>query len=165
MKSNKGFTLVELVIVIVIVAILSVVGATVYNGYVRQAIFTEGKTLVGAMVQAQKLFYMQNNTFYECWGDFEPELDIDARYNKYFKWFEVEGIYVEESFPDQKSATYSTRSISIRTKPADFTKVKITVFYFRDENTYWSVSVILDGKSGEISPYELEYDKPIYYTK
>ena len=46
-KSKKGFTLVELVIVIVIVGILSVISVPIYRGYVDRAMRTEGEVLLG----------------------------------------------------------------------------------------------------------------------
>ena len=48
-KAKKGFTLVELVIVIVIVGILSVISVPIYRGYVEKAIMTEGKVLINAI--------------------------------------------------------------------------------------------------------------------
>lgn len=92
-KNNdiRGFTLVELVTAMVILAILSIVSVNVYRGYVKNAIYTEGKTLVGAIAQAQKIYYMQNGGFYHCnlsgSDAFAEPLDIDARNNKYFTHF------------------------------------------------------------------------------
>ena len=51
--NKKGFTLVELVIVIIIVGILSIISVPVYRGYVEKAMLTEGKTLIGAIGRAE----------------------------------------------------------------------------------------------------------------
>ncbi len=82
MKSTKGFTLVELVIVIVIVGILSVVAVPVYKGYTKKAMATEGKALLGAINTSQKVYFAE-------WANFvgptqSAVLDVDARTNKYF---------------------------------------------------------------------------------
>jgi prepilin-type N-terminal cleavage/methylation domain-containing protein len=91
MKRAKGFTLVELVIVIVIVGILSIVAVPIYRGYTRKAMGTEAKSLLGSIQTAQKVYYAENSTFKAVeLTDFDEELDVDARSNKYFTGFEVE---------------------------------------------------------------------------
>jgi len=91
MKRAKGFTLVELVIVIVIVGILSIVAVPIYRGYTRKAMGTEAKSLLGSIQTAQKVYYAENSTFKTVdLTDFDEELDVDARSNKYFTGFEVE---------------------------------------------------------------------------
>ena len=48
----KGFTLIELAIVIVIAALLAAVAVPIYNGIVKDSKWTEGKTAVGAISEA-----------------------------------------------------------------------------------------------------------------
>ena len=129
-KKHNGFTLVELVIVIVIVGILSIVSVNVYSGYVKNAIYTEGKTLVGAIAQAQKMYYLQNGGFYHCnlsgSDAFAEPLDIDARSNKYFTHFwsyprpgNVE-IYAETQLGSGQNVTIKT-TLTTDGKMSDFT--------------------------------------------
>jgi prepilin-type N-terminal cleavage/methylation domain-containing protein len=89
MKSKKGFTLVELVIVIVIVGILSIISVPIYRGYVEKAIMTEGKILINAIGKSELAYHVKNDCFYSTEGKVENDyvLDIDARGNKYFKNF------------------------------------------------------------------------------
>ncbi len=91
MKRAKGFTLVELVIVIVIVGILSIVAVPIYRGYTRKAMGTEAKSLLGSIQTAQKVYYAENSVFKTVTGptSFDEELDVDARSNKYFTGFTV----------------------------------------------------------------------------
>ena len=91
MDKRKGFTLVELVIVIVIVGILSIVAVPIYRGYTRKAMATEGTTLLGTIMTAQKIYYTEHAHYYSVSTstDFVEELDVDARPNKYFKGFTV----------------------------------------------------------------------------
>lgn len=92
MKRAKGFTLVELVIVIVIVGILSIVAVPIYRGYTRKAMGTEAKSLLGSIQTAQKVYYAEHAAFWNAAAsgtDFSEALDVDARSNKYFKKFSV----------------------------------------------------------------------------
>ena len=89
-KTKKGFTLVELVIVIVIVGILSVISVPVYRGYVEKAIKTEGQVLIGAIARAELAYHVQYGYFcsdgsgYGNYGGKGYYLDIDSSGNKYF---------------------------------------------------------------------------------
>lgn len=51
-NSNSGFTLVELVVVIAILAILAGVGSAAYSGYIKSANKGKDKTLVGNVMRA-----------------------------------------------------------------------------------------------------------------
>lgn len=90
MRKTKGFTLVELVIVIVIVGILSIVAVPIYRGYTRKAMATEGKALLGAIQTAQKIYFAEFAFFATASSTaFASDLDIDARSNKYFTAFAI----------------------------------------------------------------------------
>jgi prepilin-type N-terminal cleavage/methylation domain-containing protein len=89
LKNKKGFTLVELVIVIVIVGILSVVAVPIYRGYTRKAMASEGKALLGAIKTSQRVYYAEFGGFFTVAAatSYNKELDIDARSNVYFTGF------------------------------------------------------------------------------
>jgi len=90
MKKAKGFTLVELVIVIVIVGILSIVAVPIYRGYTRKAMASEGRALLGTIQTAQKVYYTEFAKFATIANtNFTTIIDVDARPNKYFRSFAV----------------------------------------------------------------------------
>ncbi len=91
MKNTKGFTLVELVIVIVIVGILSVVAVPIYRGYTRKAMASEGKSLLGSIQTSQKIYYAEHSAFLTGLTNvgYNSVLDVDTRGNKYFKTYSV----------------------------------------------------------------------------
>ena len=88
-RTKKGFTLVELVIVIVIVGILSVISVPIYRGYVEKAMVTEGKVLLSAIAKAELAYQVEHGYFLNAYGydEYVSALDIDLRGNKYFKEF------------------------------------------------------------------------------
>lgn len=57
---KKGFTLVELVIGIVVIALLSMISVPIYRSYVRRAIVSEGERFASSMMVAIQLFYNEN---------------------------------------------------------------------------------------------------------
>ena len=93
MKRAKGFTLVELVIVIVIVGILSIVAVPLYRGYTRKSMATEGRALLGTIQTSEKVYFAENGRFFPASNTaFNLELDVDARGNKYFTTFGVSAV-------------------------------------------------------------------------
>ncbi len=90
-KKIKGFTLVELVIVIVIVGILSAISVPVYRGYIEKAIMAEGQTLLNAIGKAELAYHLQHKRFLAIdKTGYNPDLNVDARGGKYFKRFYTE---------------------------------------------------------------------------
>jgi type IV pilus assembly protein PilE len=93
-KRSKGFTLIELVIVIVIIGILSTIAVPIYRGYTRRAMASEGKALVGAIAQAEKAYLVEHNSYLAVGTatGYDATLDIDARQNKYYTTYQVTGV-------------------------------------------------------------------------
>jgi type IV pilus assembly protein PilE len=91
MKKSKGFTLVELIIVIVIVGILSIVAVPIYRGYTKKAIATEAKALLGSLVTSEKVYYAEFGNYFAVNNvtGYVHELDVDARSNKYYSDYAV----------------------------------------------------------------------------
>lgn len=101
MKKLKGFTLVELVLVISIVVVLSVISGPIYRSYAYKARQAEGYALLGTIRSAQESYYGEYGQFlssysigvaagtYTCNNEL---LGIDARPNKYYTCFITGGM-------------------------------------------------------------------------
>lgn len=63
MRNNKGFTLIELMIVVAIVGILTAVAVPAYQDYMVRARVTEGISLASAAKLAVEEYYQSNNAF------------------------------------------------------------------------------------------------------
>jgi len=90
-KNHSGFTLVELVVVMVIVGILAALAAPSYRKYVGRSRAQEGVALAGAVAQAQNYYYNDKGTFKTVAGGTseDSDLGIDVRGNSFFKTFGV----------------------------------------------------------------------------
>ena len=60
LRTQRGFTLMELMVVIVIVAILAAVAVPLYINYVRDAQRTEARGAIGAIVTAEQILFQLN---------------------------------------------------------------------------------------------------------
>ncbi len=59
-KNQKGFTLVEVIVVAVIVAVLAAVAIPLYNGYIRDSRFNVAQNTAGTVASACAATFQQN---------------------------------------------------------------------------------------------------------
>ena len=62
-KNAKGFTLIELMIVVAIIGILAAIAMPQYNKYVARTQVAEAFALLGQVKQALTLYYQENGAF------------------------------------------------------------------------------------------------------
>ncbi len=62
-RAESGFTLMELMVVVVIIGILAAVAVPLYINYVHDAQRTEAKGAIGAVVTAEQTWYQQYGTY------------------------------------------------------------------------------------------------------
>ena len=103
MKKFKGFTLVELVIVIIIVGILSLVAVPIYQKYVLRAKLTEAEVLAGHVVDKVNLYMLEHGSYPGSYiGDlfgsnlYDSVFDVDIRNRKYI--YGVAWLYYSDMF-------------------------------------------------------------------
>ena len=78
---QQGFTLVEISIVIIILAIITSLVFPSYKKLVGKAKQTEAKTTLQAIYTAQKLYFAENNKYATSLTDLDIEIPSDARYS------------------------------------------------------------------------------------
>ncbi|MFA6378648.1 MAG: prepilin-type N-terminal cleavage/methylation domain-containing protein [Candidatus Omnitrophota bacterium] len=78
---NNGFTLLEIVIVIIIVAILAAVGIPKYTGAVEKARASEGTYILGTLLSAQERYFLENNVFASNVADLDVQIPSPKSFN------------------------------------------------------------------------------------
>lgn len=80
---GSGFTLMELLIVVIIVGILASIAMPRFNDMVRRARATEGANLVGAVMTAEWLFFQENTAFTDVLANLLVDLPAESA-NEHF---------------------------------------------------------------------------------
>lgn len=63
MNKNRGFTLIELMIVVAIIGVISAISYPSYDSYMKKARRSDAKVGLARMVDLQERYYLQNNTY------------------------------------------------------------------------------------------------------
>ena len=78
---EHGFTLVELMVVIVIVALLAAIAVPLYTNYVKDARRSEAAGALAAVATAQQTYYQRNNGYANALANLNVDLtDITANW-------------------------------------------------------------------------------------
>ena len=64
-KTTKGFTLIELMIAVGVLAIISSLAIPAYKGYIKTAKMSEAQNSLGALRLAQEEYFLENNAYFE----------------------------------------------------------------------------------------------------
>jgi len=82
-KERHGFTLIELMIVLIIVAILAVAAVPTYTYFVRRAYESEASASLGAIKTAEIVYHAEHAAYTGIWTDLGMDGD-DFAQNKWF---------------------------------------------------------------------------------
>lgn len=69
---HKGFTLVEIMVVIAILAILAAIAIPVYSNYVKDAKFSQAKSNLVLLSTLMERYYQNHNVYYPTTANLQP---------------------------------------------------------------------------------------------
>lgn len=73
---KKGFTLLELLIVIIIIGVLAVVALTQYRNLSERARMSEAKSVIGAIRTAERIYHEDQGSFTPTLADLDAYIDV-----------------------------------------------------------------------------------------
>ena len=72
-KKNKGFTLIEMMIVVVIIAVLATVAVIAYTRHIKKGRMVREKVFVSKIQSLQETYFQQSGFYYDvCTNSFDP---------------------------------------------------------------------------------------------
>ena len=92
MKNRKGYTLVEISIVMLIISIMAIIVKGTYDGTVEKSKWSEPYTVVSKIIDAQKEYHVLNDEFAQKFDDLNLNIGGDKEKNgngiltQYFKY-------------------------------------------------------------------------------
>ncbi len=81
-QRTAGFTIIELMVTIVVVALLVSMAVPIMRGHAKRAIATEGKAVAGAIRTAQRVWFAEHEEYTATWSNLSGQVDLGN--NKYF---------------------------------------------------------------------------------
>ncbi len=83
-QEERGFTLIELMVVVIIIAVLAAIAIPLYTGYIRNARTTEATARMGAIMTAAKAYAQRYATWPTAFG--VPDFYGDNSPTKHFTY-------------------------------------------------------------------------------
>lgn len=163
-KAKQGFTLIELMVVVIVLGVLAAAAVPIYRFAINRAYGSEGKATLGSMMKSMKVLYSENSESYPASvldkesdennpdDDIMSILGVDTATNTWWHAGFEGGSGV--SSPTGSFGTVST----VAGLPPTFSKISVAV---GTGPFVWAI-----GKHGHINGIELCYDigEGIWYT-
>ncbi len=86
-RMQEGFTLVEILIVVVIIGILATIAIPAYFRYVERGYASDAKVQIKNIAQSAEIFYQENQDWpADCWEEMNAQGYLDIKTSTTKKW-------------------------------------------------------------------------------
>jgi len=96
-RANRGFTIVELIVVVTVIGFLAAIAVGAYNKVVNDAKTTKSLALVNTLSTAKSLFVADPATTEQNIKDFNGSTDLDTQFAFIAKYIRVNGAIPQKS--------------------------------------------------------------------
>ena len=135
-KKENGFTLIELMIVVIIIGILTAVGVPLYMGYVKDSKVASAQAIIGTIVNAEKLQHQKTGAFVAVTAllfEGDPAsnpINIDVRDATQYWTLVVDNVVVATSFDITATGKAGT----------DYAGVEVKLSYSLAADESWTIT-------------------------
>ena len=113
MNKNSGFTIVELVVVLVIIGILSALALPQYTKTVERSRQSEALTNLGAIRGAQIRYYLENANYTDSFNNLDIDNTTTGAYFNYTVVNNITGVIGRAQRNSSKNPGYGNYNITI----------------------------------------------------
>lgn len=79
LKSKRGFTLIELIVVVVIIGVLVSIALPQYINFKEKAMATEAINTIAAIRKAEVIYKLERGGYITCWNNGEIETNLGLK--------------------------------------------------------------------------------------
>ncbi|MFC1576296.1 type IV pilin protein [Candidatus Omnitrophota bacterium] len=137
MSRRKGFTLTELLVTIILIAILAAIAIPIYKAHVTRSKVTEVKAALNTVRTQMRLVYAEHRTYNPSTISPGPAIDLPG-----FDWGDLDGTYVKDgdteyTIGDLDTYTFTCTFTGGGTSDSDLVGETLTI----DQDGVWGGSL------------------------
>lgn len=133
LRDGQGFTLIEIMLVVIIIGLLAAIGIPRYTRYLTEAKCSEARQMMGGIIQGEKLWRERTGSYAACADKaaISTKLRVDVDQSQNFDYQVVVPSGHTPEVPDPDGLTFNVQA-SVNAAGADYLGVAAgkTIYYY-----------------------------------